>query len=317
MKPYFYSADEYLKETFGKKMFRLSLEGGKTCPNRDGSAGYGGCIFCSAAGSGDFAQGRNGTISEQIEEAKTQVKNKLPKNGAPFGYVAYFQSFTSTYAPVEYLEQLFTETLRHPEIEAVFIGTRPDCLPAPVLDLLSRLSKEKPVYVELGLQTSKKESVAYINRCYDNTVFENAVKELDARRIPVIVHCILGLPYETLEDMQRTIDYVCALPVHGIKLQLLHILKGTRLATDYNRLDDSNAFACMEREAYLDTVAALIARIPKNIVLYRLTGDGPRNLLIAPLWSTDKKKIQNDLQRLLKEKNIVQGGNLPPCNPNH
>ena len=140
-----------------------------------------------------------------------------------------------------------------------------------MLDLLSRLSKEKPVYVELGLQTSKKESVAYINRCYDNTVFETAVKELDARRIPVIVHCILGLPYETLEDMQRTIDYVCALPVHGIKLQLLHILKGTRLATEYNRLCDSNAFSCMEREAYLNTVATLIARIPKNIVLYTIS----------------------------------------------
>ena len=312
MKPQFYSADEYFKETFGKKMFRLSLDGGTTCPNRDGSVGYGGCVFCSTLGSGDFAEQKRSSVTAQIEAAKGQVKNKLPKNGAPFGY----QSVTGTYAPTVYLEHQFTEALRHPDIEGLFIGTRPDCLPAEVLALLSRLSKEKPVYVELGLQTAKKESIDYINCCYDNTVFEAAVHALNTLNIPVIVHCILGLPYETLEDMQHTIDYVCSLPIHGIKLQLLHILKGTRLADDYEALCADHAFFCMDRTAYIDTVLSLITRIPAHIVLYRLTGDGPRSQLIAPLWSTDKRRVQNDLRKELKERNIIQGGNLPLCNPN-
>ena len=316
MKPYFYSADEYFKETFGKKIFRLSLEGGKTCPNRDGSAGYGGCAFCSASGSGDFAERHADTVYEQLERAKAQVKNKLPKNGAPFGYAAYFQSFTSTYAPVEYLEQLFSEALRHPDVEALFIGTRPDCLPLPVLDLLTKLSMQKPVYVELGFQTAKEESIRYINRCYDNAVFEAAVRELAARNLPVIVHCILGLPYETPKDMQDTIDYVCSLPIHGIKLQLLHILKGTRLAADYEAFCSNSAFFCMERTAYINTLLTLLPRIPSHIIIYRLTGDGPRKLLIAPTWSTDKKQFFNDLYKILKEKNIIQGGTTPSCNPN-
>ncbi|MBP3568694.1 MAG: TIGR01212 family radical SAM protein [Lachnospiraceae bacterium] len=317
MRPYFYSADEYLKETFGKKMFRLSLDGDTTCPNRDGTAGFGGCIFCSASGSGDFAAKRTTSVHAQLEAAKLQVKNKLPKNGAPYGYVAYFQSFTSTYAPVDYLEPLFTEALNHPEVEGLFIGTRPDCLPAPVLDLLTRLSQKKPVYIELGLQTAKTESIAYINRCYSNSVFEEAVAALHARGIPVIVHCILGLPYETLEDMQHTIDYICSFPVHGIKLQLLHILKGTGLAKDYDALCKNQAFACMERDSYINTVLSLLERIPPHIVIYRLTGDGPRNLLLAPLWSTDKKRIQNDLRMELKARNIIQGGKIPLCNLNH
>lgn len=317
MKPYFYSADEYLKETFGKKIFRLSLDGGTTCPNRDGSKGTGGCVFCSAKGSGDFAEHRKTTVTAQIEAAKDQVRKKIPKNGAAYGYAAYFQSFTGTYAPTEQLRTQFTEAVRHPDIEALFIGTRPDCLPVPVIELLKELSKEKPVYVELGLQTAKEESVHYINRCYENPVFEEAVRTLHACNIPVIVHCILGLPYETLRDMQDTIDYICSLPVHGIKLQLLHILKGTRLADDFDRFQNDHAFACMDRDAYFHTLTELLPRIPSDIVIYRLTGDGPRSLLIAPLWSTDKKRVQNDLRKLLKEKNIIQGGTTPPCNPMH
>lgn len=317
MKPYFYSANEYLKKTFGKKIFRLSLDGGTTCPNRDGSKGTGGCIFCSAKGSGDFSEQRHTTVFLQIEAAKAQVQRKLPKNGSPFGYAAYFQSFTGTYAPIEQLRAQFTEAIRHPDIEALFIGTRPDCLPAPVLGLLKELSAEKPVYVELGLQTAKKESIDYINRCYENAVFENAVHALHTCGIPVIVHCILGLPYETLKDMQHTIDYICSLPIHGIKLQLLHILQGTRLADDFDKLSRNHAFACMEREAYFYTLTELLPRIPSHIVLYRLTGDGPKKLLISPLWSTDKKRVQNDLLKLLKEKNIIQGGATPPCNPTH
>lgn len=316
MKPYFFSADEYLKETFGKKMFRLSLDAGTTCPNRDGSKSIGGCIFCSAKGSGDFAAGRSFSVTDQIESAKAQVAKKLPKNGASFGYLAYFQSFTSTYAPAELLRPLFTEAICHPEVEALFIGTRPDCLPAEILDLLSELIKIKPVYVELGLQTSKEASISYINRCYDNSVFENAVYALHRLGIPVIVHCILGLPHETLEDMKNTVDYVCALPVHGIKLQLLHVLKGTKLADEYEELQKNHAFFCMERTTYIETLTELISRIPSHVVIYRLTGDGPRNLLIAPAWSTDKKKVQNDIRKELIERNIIQGGTTPLCNPN-
>ena len=316
MKPYFYSADEYLKETFGKKMFRLSMDAGTTCPNRDGAKGYGGCVFCSAKGSGDFAAARCISATAQIEEAKAQVAKKLPKNGVPYGYLAYFQSFTSTYAPVEYLRPLFTEAICHPEVEALFIGTRPDCLPAEILELLAELKKIKPVYVELGLQTSKEASVFYINRCYHNSVFENAVHALQELEIPVIVHCILGLPYETLEDMQNTIDYICALPVHGIKLQLLHVLKDTKLAADYEELNKNHAFFCMDRDTYINTLAALISRIPSHIVIYRLTGDGPRSLLIAPTWSTDKKRVQNDIRKTLIERNIIQGGTTPLCSPN-
>ena len=315
MKPYYYSADEYFKETFGKKIFRLSLSCGLTCPNRDGTVGYGGCIFCSSKGSGDFAEPQKTTVAKQIESAKAQVRNKLPKNRAPYGYAAYFQAYTSTYAPVEYLRTIFTEAILHPEIEALFIGTRPDCLPKPVLSLLAELAQIKPVYVELGLQTAKPESVTYINRCYENSVFETAVRNLHSLNIPVIVHCILGLPYETKEDMQATIDYVCSLPVHGIKLQLLHVLKDTGLARDYDGLVNNRAFACMEREAYFDVIATLLPRIPSRIVIYRLTGDGPRSLLLAPWWSTDKKRVQNDLQKLLKEKKIIQGG-VYSCNPN-
>ena len=311
MQPYFFSADEYFKQTFGKKMFRLSLDGGMTCPNRDGKVGTGGCAFCSASGSGDFAQKCITSIANQIESAKTQVVKKLPKNGAPYGYVAYFQSFTNTYATIDYLRFLFMETIQHPDIEALFIGTRPDCLPDDVLSLLSELANIKPVYIELGLQTTKQESILYINRCYENSVFETAVTALHQRNIPVIVHCILGLPFETLTDMEQTIDYICSFPVHGIKLQLLHILKGTKLEQDYQILCEQQAFYCMNRNTYLETLLTLLERIPSNIVIYRLTGDGPRNLLIAPLWSTDKKRIQNDFRKLLQDRKIKQGGKCP------
>ncbi len=315
MLPYFFSADEYLKQTFGKKMFRLSLDGGMTCPNRDGTVGIGGCAFCSEQGSGDFAQKCVTSISNQIESSKAQISKKLPKNGMPYGYIAYFQSFTNTYAPIDYLRFLFTETIQHPDIEALFIGTRPDCLPEDVFSLLSELAKIKPIYVELGLQTTKPESIRYINRCYENSVFETAVTALHKKNIPVIVHCILGLPFETLADMVQTIDYICSFPIHGIKLQLLHILKGTKLEQDYPMLCEQQAFYCMNRTTYLETLLTLLEHIPSHIVIYRLTGDGPRNLLIAPLWSTDKKRVQNDFRKLLQDRQIKQG-DKKQCNQN-
>jgi len=311
MQPHFFSADEYLKQTFGKKMFRLSLDGGMTCPNRDGTAGTGGCSFCSASGSGDFAAKRHTTITEQLEQAKAQTLSKLPRNGAPYGYLAYFQSYTNTYAPISYLRELFTETISHPEVEALFIGTRPDCLPSEVISLLAELAKQKPVYVELGFQSAKQESIVYMNRCYENIVFEQAVRSLAKENIPVIVHCILGLPFETLKDMEKTIDYVCSLPIHGLKLQLLHILKGTRLASDYEAFLSQNAFALLDRDAYFNALCYLIERIPEQVVLYRLTGDGPKALLLAPLWSADKKRVQNDLRKLIVERNVIQGRMKP------
>jgi len=316
MKPHFYSADEYFKQTFGKKMFRLSLDGGMTCPNRDGTTGTGGCAFCSASGSGDFAAKRASSVAEQIERAKKQTENKLPKNGAPYGYLAYFQSFTNTYAPIEYLRTLFSETIAHPEVEGLFIGTRPDCLSDEVIRLLTELSVQKPVYVELGFQSSKQESVQWMGRGYKNDVFEDAVLRLASQQIPVIVHCILGLPHETAADMIQTVDYVCSLPVHGIKLQLLHVLKGTRLADEYESFCAANAFACMERDAYFDLLCTLLEHIPAHIVIYRLTGDGPKSLLIAPFWSADKKRVQNDLRKLILERNVIQGRNYYKCNLN-
>lgn len=314
MMPYYFSADEYLKQTFGKKMYRLSLDGGMTCPNRDGTLSYGGCAFCSQNGSGDFAAAISSSLTDQLEHAKEKIKAKLPKNGASYGYMAYFQSFTNTYAPYEKLEQMFSEVLSHPEIEALIIGTRPDCLPYETLELLGRLAKQKPVYIELGLQTSKAESITYINRCYPNETFETAVKELNKRNIPIIVHCILGLPNESIADMQTTIDYVCSFPIHGIKLQLLHVLKNTKLAADYPDPESSPAFSCMKKETYIDTVLHLLQRIPRTIVIYRLTGDGPKSLLIAPLWSTNKKDILNTFHKEMKLRNIKQGE--LPCNPN-
>ena len=306
MKPHFFSADEYFKETFGKKMFRLSLDGGMTCPNRDGTAGTGGCSFCSAQGSGDFAAKRTDSIAAQIETAKAQTRGKLPKS-APYGYLAYFQSFTNTYAPVNYLRELFTETLSHPDVEALFIGTRPDCLPAEVILLLTELNQIKPVYVELGFQSSKPESIAYINRGYKNEIFVQAVTALAKHNIPVIVHCILGLPFETIHDMETTVKFVCSLPIHGIKLQLLHVLRGTRLAADYDYFLAQNAFALFDRDTYFDALCTLLELIPESIVIYRLTGDGPKSLLTAPLWSADKKRVQNDLRKLIVERNVIQG----------
>lgn len=308
------SSDAYFKRVFGKKMFRLSLDAGMTCPNRDGTLGTGGCIFCSANGSGDFAARKEGSLSEQLETAKQRIHGKLPKNGAPYGYLAYFQSFTNTYAPVDRLQRLFSETISHPEIEGLIIATRPDCLPEETLALLARLREQKPVFVELGFQTAKSETISYINRCYPNSVFAHAVLELNKRNLPVTVHCILGLPYETYEDMLETVTYVCSLPIHGIKLQLLHVLRGTPLASDYPRLLADHAFCCMERDAYLDIVLRLIQHIPAHIVIHRLTGDGPKAQLIAPLWSGNKKGVLNALQKEMKLRNIKQGE--LSCKPN-
>ena len=300
-KPY-YSLDAYLKKTFGEKVYKLSLDGGMTCPNRDGTCGDRGCIFCSAGGSGDFAAPRQTAVSRQIEQAMAQVKRKMP-DGSQGSYIAYFQSYTNTYAPLPYLEALFTEAVSLPEVCALSIGTRPDCLPDETVALLSRLNQEKPVWVELGLQTIHESTARFIRRGYGLPVFEDAFRRLRAAGLTVIVHVILGLPGETREDMLETIRYLAGLKIDGIKLQLLHVLKGT----DLDRLYRQGAFQVLELSQYLELVGDCLKLLPPETVIHRLTGDGPKSLLTAPLWSGNKRLVLNSMARYLKENKIYQG----------
>lgn len=296
----YYSLNRYLRETSGEKVYKLALSGGMTCPNRDGTLGTGGCIFCSAGGSGDFAEEICGSIHEQIQRAKKRIQ---AKTGAR-KFVAYFQSYTNTYAPVEYLERLFTEAISEPEVAALSIGTRPDCLGDDVMEQLIRLNRVKPVWVELGLQTIHEKTAAYIRRGYPLPVYEDAVRRLKAAGITVITHVILGLPGETREDMLATIDYLAgANRPDGIKLQLLHVLEGTDLAAEYR----AGAFRTMEMEEYFDLLFACLERLPPDMVIHRLTGDGAKRDLIAPKWTGDKKRVLNALNRELEIRDIRQG----------
>lgn len=291
----------YLRETFGKKVYKLSLDAGFTCPNRDGTIGTRGCSFCSAGGSGEFAASRRLSIREQIEEAKERIRGKLPKNGE-VGYLAYFQAFTNTYAPVELLRKVYKEAMEAEEVVALSIATRPDCLQPEVVALLEELNRRKPIFVELGLQTVHEESAARIRRGYPLAVFEDAVQRLAQAGIKVVVHLILGLPYETKEDMLASVRYVCEQPIHGIKLQLLHLLEGTDMGEEYKAMSDEErkkAFACLSMEAYLDMVVECLKIIPPSVVVHRLTGDGPKRMLIAPKWSGNKKAVLNALHSML------------------
>lgn len=297
----YHSLDYYLKETFGFKVYKLSLNGGMTCPNRDGTLGMNGCIFCSSGGSGDFATSSLDSITTQIESAKALVRNKMD-HGA---YIAYFQAYTNTYAPVSYLRKIFYEAIENPEIVALSIATRPDCLPEEVLSLLDELNQIKPVWVELGLQTTKEETANFINRGYPLSIFNTAVEQLRKRNISVIVHIILGLPYETKEDMLTSVSYVSNLDIQGIKLQLMHVLKGTKLEQVYKTHPE--AFRMLNIEDYVDTLIDCIERIPSNIVIHRITGDGPKKILLAPLWSSDKKRVLNTIHHELKKRNTYQG----------
>ena len=305
-KPY-YSLDAYLKKTFGEKVYKLSLDGGMTCPNRDGTCGDRGCIFCSAGGSGDFAASRQTAVSRQLEQAMAQVKRKMP-DGSQGSYIAYFQSYTNTYAPLPYLKQLFGEAVSHPAVAALSIGTRPDCLEPEVIGLLKDLNRVKPVWVELGLQTIHDSTAAFIRRGYGLPVFEDALRRLKAAGLTVIVHVILGLPGETRLMMAETVHYLAQSPIDGIKLQLLHILKGTGLA-DYCR---TNPFPMFTMEEYIDFVIDCVEILPPELTIHRLTGDGPKSLLLAPLWSGNKRLVLNTLHRRFKERNTWQGKRYVP-----
>ncbi len=289
----------YLKKTFGKKVYKLSLDAGFSCPNRDGTIDTRGCSFCSAGGSGEFAASRRLTITEQIEEAKSRVREKLPKNGE-VGYLAYFQAFTNSYAPVEVLRKVYEEAMDAPGVVALSIATRPDCLPAEIVELLEELNRRKPIFVELGLQTMHEESAVRIRRGYPLAVFEDAVQRLSQAGIKVVVHLILGLPYETKEDMLASVRYVCRLPIHGIKLQLLHLLEGTDMGEEFKAMTEEereNAFACLTMDEYLELVVECLKIIPPSVVVHRLTGDGPKRILIAPKWSGNKKAVLNALSK--------------------
>ena len=295
----YYSLDSYIKETFGEKLYKISLDGGMTCPNRDGTLDTRGCIFCSAGGSGDFASDRRLSIKEQLAQGKQLVSKKY----AGSGYIAYFQAYTNTYASVSYLENIFTEAMDDEGVKVLSIATRPDCLSPEILALLFRLNQRKPVWIELGLQTIHETSARFIRRGYTLDVFEKAVYDLKKIGVSVIVHTILYLPNETEDMMMETISYLNKLPINGIKLQLLHILKGTDLAHLYEK----SPFYLPTMDEYFVLLGKLLSHLRPDIVVHRLTGDGPKSLLLAPLWTSNKRLVLNTMQKYLKDADIWQG----------
>lgn len=300
-KPYC-SLDYMLRERFGEKVYKVTLNGGMSCPNRDGTLGTRGCIFCSEGGSGDFAADVSLSVTEQIESQIALLSGKRPIQK----YIAYFQAYTNTYAPVEYLRKIFKEAMSHPRIVALSVGTRPDCLGEEVLDLLEELNRIKPVWIELGLQSIHEKTAQYIRRGYRLSCFDQAVENLRKRNIEVIVHTILGLPGESREEILETMRYLNKKDIQGIKLQLLHVLKGTDLAYDYL----AGRFQVYEREEYLDLLIECLENLDPEIVIHRITGDGPKDLLIAPLWASRKREVLNLLHHQMKEQNSYQGKSL-------
>ena len=297
-KPY-YSLNYYLQQTFGEKVYKLSLNGGMTCPNRDGTLGTRGCIFCSTGGSGEFAAPAALGVSAQLREDKKRLSGRIPANR----FIAYFQAYTNTYAPVERLRALYEEAMEPEDIAALSIATRPDCLPDEVIALLSEKNRIKPVWVELGLQTAHADTARYIRRGYALPCFEEAVRRLRAEGLTVIVHVILGLPGEDAQAVYETIDYLNRQDIQGIKLQLLHVLEHTDLADDYRR----GRFSVLTQEAYTELVCGCLARLRPDIVVHRLTGDGPSDILIEPQWSRKKMQVLNGIHHALKEQGIWQG----------
>ncbi len=293
------SANRFFREKFGDKVIKVALDGGFTCPNRDGTLSYGGCIFCSEKGSGDFAGDRSLDIEKQFEVSR-QKMNKKWKDGK---YIAYFQAFTNTYAPLEYLQKIFIKASNLSDVVGIFIATRPDCITEDIAKFLGELNKKIYVCIELGFQTSKGESIKLINRCYENEVFEDCIEMLNKYNIDIIVHTILGLPYESKQDMLNTVKYVSKFNISGIKLQLLHIIKDTAL----HKLYIKNPFKILTLEEYVDIVVSCIENLPTNIVIHRVTGDGDKNTLVEPKWSLNKKVVLNSINRELNIRDTYQG----------
>lgn len=297
MNKHYYSLNDYLQKTFGEKVYKLSLDLGLTCPNRDGRLDTRGCIFC-LAGSSHFASGVGG-ITEKIEKAKELVAKKTKASR----FIAYFQSYTNTYAPIDYLKSVFFETVVRDDIVAISIATRPDCLPDEVVELLAELNKIKPVWVELGLQTANEKTAEYIRRCYENSVYTDAVKRLKSVGVQVITHIIIGLPGETKSDALCSVDFAVASGTDGVKLQLLHVLRGTDLYNDYIK----GSFSVLSLEEYMDILFDCIERLPEGVVVHRITGDAPKAYLAAPLWSADKKRVMNTINAEMERRAIKQG----------
>lgn len=298
-KPY-HSLDFEMKKRFGEKVYKIALAGGMTCPNRDGTVGRGGCIFCSGNGSGDFAAPPADSVTEQIDRGIAGISARKQVGDQ---FIAYFQSFTNTYAPVHVLRRLYEQAIRHPKVAMLSIATRPDCLPREVLELLSECSRIKPVMVELGLQTIHERTAALIRRGYPLEVYDTATASLKERGIEVVTHVIAGLPRETRRDFLETVYHVGQAGSDGIKLQLLHVLRGTDLASLYQR----GECEVLTMEEYIETVITALSILPEDMVIHRLTGDGPRDLLIAPMWSCRKREVLNEIHRQMKRRNVWQG----------
>lgn len=298
---YYKSIDQEMKRVYGQKVYRISLNAGLSCPNRDGTIGVGGCIFCSEGGSGDFAPSSVVPISEQLSIGKDRIRNKAPNCKK---FIAYFQAFTNTYGPIEYLRKIFYEAIEDEAVVVLSIATRPDCLGQGVLELLAELNEIKPVWIELGLQTIHSQTATLINRGYELNVYDEAVSALKNIGISVITHIILGLPGESENQMLDTVDYVCKSGVDGIKLQLLHILRNTKLEEMYNACNsDIDSFGekrgmihIMTMDEYFDLLEKCLSIIPPSVVIHRLTGDGPKSLLIEPQWTADKKRVLNAMK---------------------
>lgn len=288
-----YTVNDYVKEIFGEKLYKISLNAGTTCPNRDGTVGIGGCIFCSEKGSGDFSEPAEISIQQQIEAGKKRIQNKTNCKH----FIAYFQSFTNTYGDIEILRNKFYAAILHPDIAVLSIATRPDCLTKEVLDLLDELRQIKPVWIELGLQTMHESTARLINRCYELPIYEQAVRQLKERNIHVITHMIIGLPGESKKDIVETAAYIGNSGADGIKFQLLHVLEGTALAEMFAR----NEFQTLSLEEYVDILLDCVQVVPNNMVIHRLTGDGPKRLLISPVWSSDKKRVMNYINQRIAE----------------
>ncbi len=297
---YYYSLNEYLKNTFGEKVYKISLNGGMTCPNRDGTLDSRGCIFCSKGGSGEFSANALLPISEQLEQAKRRIREKTDCKR----FIAYFQPFSNTYAETEYLRRIFTEAIAPEDIAALSIATRPDCLGEDVLALLSELNQIKPVWVELGLQTIHEKTAEYIRRSYPLEKFDCAAKRLRELGINVITHLIIGLPGESREMLLDSVRYAGERS-NGVKLQLLHVLKDTDLCSDYL----AGKFDVLSIEEYIELLCDCVEALPKNVVIHRLTGDGDKRLLVAPMWSADKKRVLNAINKAFRERNVTQGRN--------
>ncbi len=295
---HYYSLNEYFKNKYNKKVYKLSISGKMTCPNRDGTLGDKGCIFCSKGGSGEFAGNASLSVREQLEYAKNKVKNKTKDNA----FIAYFQPFTNTYGKTDYLRKIFYEAIEPDYVVGLSVATRPDCLEDDKIKLLSEINRIKPVSVELGLQTIHEKTAEYIRRGYTLELYDNAVKKLHKAGIEVVTHIIIGLPYESVEMILDTVKYV-GKRTDGIKLQLLHIIDGTDLAKEYLE----GKFEVLSLEEYTDIICKCIEILPKNIVIHRITGDGDKRSLVAPKWSAQKKRVLNYINSELKRRNIVQG----------